>query len=272
MKKILIFIAIISSILVSLIGCAPKQSSSNSTDNGTQNKKVIKVGTMGTYEPFTYQDKDGKLTGFDIEVLRELENYMPSYTFEFIASPWDTLFVGLESDRFQLLANQLASNKTREEKYLITDNYYFNAVTQPIVRSDNDSIKSLSDLKGKKVGTTIGDSHTLALEKYNEDNGSLIDIVYYESDINSVLQDVVSGRIDATVNNPIVAEKKAELLGLNIKPVPDTLKYDSCYFITKKDEEGQKLKDELDTALTKIREDGTLTKISIDWFGVDYTE
>ena len=35
-------------------------------------------------------------------------------------------------------------------------------------------------------------------------------IVYYEQDVTTILQDIASGRIDATVNDPIVAQEKAE--------------------------------------------------------------
>ena len=32
---------------------------------------VIKIGTEGTYAPFTYHDASGKLTGFDVEIAQE---------------------------------------------------------------------------------------------------------------------------------------------------------------------------------------------------------
>ena len=227
---------------------------------------------MGTYELFSFQDENGNLTGYDIEVLREVEKRIEGVKFEFIASPWDTLFIGLDADKFQLLANQITSNPERETKYLLTDNSYFADITQPIVRGDDTSIKSLADLKGKKVGTTVGDSHTRALEDYNAANGNAIQIEYYETDINGVLQDLVNGRIDATVNNPIMAKKKAEVLGLNIKAINENLVENPSLFIMKKDEAGKALKEKIDTALQAIKADGTLSKLSIEWFGEDYTK
>ena len=134
-----------------LIGLVTGCSNSSEAVNGD---KIVKVGTMGTCEPFSFQDANGNLTGYDIEVLREVEKRIEGVKFDFIASPWDTLFIGLDADKFQLLANQITSNPEREAKYLLTDNSYFADITQPIVRGDDTSINSLADLKGKKVGTT----------------------------------------------------------------------------------------------------------------------
>lgn len=261
-KIILLFTA-----LFALTACGTKE---ETNDEKTKGDKIIHVGTMGTYEPFTYQDENGKLTGFDIEVLRALEPHMDGYTFEFTASPWDTLFVGLEADRFQLLANQIASTPERQEKYNLTAESYFKSVTQPIVREDETAIQSLADLSGKKVGVTVGDNHTRSLEDYNEANNAGIQIEYYESDINSVLQDLINGRIDATVNDPIMARRKADVLNLAIKSVNDNLHEDEIFFIMKKDAAGDALKAAVDGALEIIKEDGTLDKLVEEWFGTSF--
>ena len=51
---------------------APAQSgaASGSLIERINNKGTITVGTEGTYAPFTYHDKNGKLTGYDVEVTR----------------------------------------------------------------------------------------------------------------------------------------------------------------------------------------------------------
>ena len=37
-----------------------------------QNAGVIKVGVEGTYQPYTYHDEDGNLTGFDVDVAKAI--------------------------------------------------------------------------------------------------------------------------------------------------------------------------------------------------------
>ena len=232
----------------------------------------IKVGTMGTYEPFSYVDANGTLTGYDLEVLRLIQKTDPALEFEFIAGPWDSLFPGLDSDRFQVLANQITSNPDRQAKYLLTDNTYALCVSQLIVKKGRTDIQSLNDLKGKKIGTTVGDSFTRLLEDWNSENGNILDIVYYEEDITTVLQDIVNDRIDATLNDPIMAAGKAKAQNLDVEPVGRRIAEQPTHFIIKKDGPGAIIKGKVDTALEKIKADGSLSQLSINWFGVDYSK
>ncbi|NLK95302.1 MAG: transporter substrate-binding domain-containing protein [Clostridiales bacterium] len=267
MKKRFLFTTLILTLIAGVLsGCGTSDESSN---NDTT---VVKVGTMGTYSPFSYEGEDGKLTGYDLEVLRKVEEVDPSLKFEFIAGPWDSLFVGLDSDKFQMLANQITSNDERKQKYYLTDNSYFNCVSQIIVKKGTTGINSLEDLKGKKIGLTVGDSFTLLVEKWNKEHDNILTINYYEQDITTILQDIVSGRIDATVNDPIMAESKAKTQGLDIEAVGERLSSDPTYFIFKQDDEGKKLKEKIDAALSKLKENGELSKLSNEWFGVDYTK
>lgn len=251
----------------------------NTSENGANeaNKtedevEVIKVGTMGTYNPFSYVDENGNLTGYDLEVLRLLEKQDSSLKFEFIGAPWDSLFVGLDSDKFQMLANQITSNPDRVANYYLTDNRYFTCVSQIIVKQGTTGITKLEDLQGKKIGLTVGDSFTRLVEDWNAANNNIFEITYYEQGIETILQDIVSGRIDATVNDPIVAKDKAEVQGLAVEAVGERLSADPTFFIFKQDEKGKELRDKVDAALAKIIEDGSLSQLSLDWFGVDYTK
>ena len=69
-----------------------------------------------------------------------------------------------------------------------------------------------------------------------------------------------------------MATAKAEAQGLDVEPVGERIQADPTYFILKKDETGAELKTRIDAALTKIKKDGSLSQLSIDWFGVDYSK
>ncbi|MDR1486384.1 MAG: transporter substrate-binding domain-containing protein [Deltaproteobacteria bacterium] len=234
--------------------------------------KVIKVGTMGTYEPFSYVDENNVLTGFDLEVLREIERRDPLLHFEFVASPWDTLFPGLDADKFQMLANQITTNPDRVKKYLLTENSYFTCVDTVIVRADRDDIKSVRDLQGKKLGMTIGDNRALDLENWNKANGNILEITYFENDLPGILVDVINGRLDATVNDPLVAADKAKRQGLQIKAVGERITEAPALYIFKKDEVGAALRARIDAGLKALIDDGWLSRKSIEQFGVDYSK
>ncbi|MBR0597494.1 transporter substrate-binding domain-containing protein [Sinanaerobacter chloroacetimidivorans] len=256
-----------------LAACGGAEESKNDSENGNaQGQDVINVGTMGTYNPFSFAAEDGTLTGYDLEVLREIEKVDNSLKFNFVAGPWDSLFVGLDANKFQMLANQITSNPDRVEKYYLTENPYFTCVSQIIVKKGRTDIQSLEDLQGKTIGLTVGDSFTRLVEDWNAENGNILTIKYYEQDIVTILEDIQTGRIDATVNDPIMAKDKAEVQGLEIDVVGERIAADPTYFIFQKNDEGKALRDKVDAALATLLESGRLSELSIEWFGVDYTK
>lgn len=260
--------------LTLVLGACSSSSDKTKDSSSAADTNTIKVGTMGTYNPFSFEDEKGNLTGYDLEVLRLVEKEDPSLKFEFVAGPWDSLFVGLDSDKFQLLANQISATDERKAKYTLTDNQYFTSVSQLIVGADNTEINSLEDLKGKKIGLTTGDAHTFVVEDWNKANGNILDdaIVYYEQDVTTILQDIASGRIDATVNDPVVAADKAKVQKIDVKSVGDRLAAVPTFFIAKQDEEGKALIKKIDTALTSLIEDGKISELSKEQFGEDYSK
>jgi L-cystine transport system substrate-binding protein len=239
---------------------------------GGAEKTVINVGTMGTYEPFSLVEPNGRISGYDIEVLRLLEQVDPSLHFEFHAGPWDSLFPALDSDRYQMIAQQIVSTPERVEKYYLTQNTYHKSVSQLIAKKGRTDIQGLESLRGKKIGTTVGDNYTRDLEVWNEGHGNILTIVYYEEDVTTVLQDIVNGRIDATLNDPVMAQAKAVAQGLDVAPVGVRLSEQPIVFIVKKDAQGKILRDKLDAALAVVIADGRLSALSKQWFGTDYTK
>ncbi|MDR1900511.1 MAG: transporter substrate-binding domain-containing protein [Treponema sp.] len=242
------------------------------SDKAAAGGAVINVGTMGTYEPFSLVDPDGRVTGYDIEVLRLLEKVDPSLRFEFHAGPWDSLFPALDSDRYQLIAQQIVRTPERVAKYSLTDQTYHTCISQLIVKKGRTDIQGLESLQGKRIGTTVGDNFTRFLEEWNKTHGDILTIVYYEEDITTVLQDIVNGRIDATLNDPVMAAAKAAAQGLDVEPVGARLEEEGTIFIAKQDAAGKALTAKLDAALVKVHADGRLSALSTEWFGEDYSK
>ena len=94
-----------------LVACSSKSSSKSS------GKRTIEVATVGTTKPFTY-DKDGELTGYEIEVMREIFKGSDKYEINFNKTEWSSIFAGLDGDRYQIGVSNLSYDKKRAEKYL----------------------------------------------------------------------------------------------------------------------------------------------------------
>src|SRR3954467_3545670 len=81
---------------------------------------VLRVGTEGTYTPFSYHDPaTNELTGYDIEVITAVADRLGAKP-EFVEAPFDALFASLVSDRFDVVANQVTRNPEREGKYALS--------------------------------------------------------------------------------------------------------------------------------------------------------
>lgn len=300
-KKIFTNVLALSLVTAGLVGCvnngaaAPEVKvdteantvSENAGENGVATEEgeatapekeviTVHVGTMGTYAPFSYYDENDYLTGYDIEVVRKIEEVDPSLHFEFESGAWESLFPGLDSGKFQMLANQIASNEDRRAKYYLTENTYFVATNQLVVRSDNDTVTSFEDLvaSGGVLGLTVGDNHNEEAEIWNEehDANNQLKIQYYNEDVTTILQDIDNGRIAATLNDPAVAVSKAEVQGLKVKPVGKPVDQVPVHFIFAQDETGKEIHARVDAALAKLKESGELAALSKEWFDADYTE
>lgn len=253
-KKAMIAIGL----MVALSGCSANEVESK--------KEVLTVGTEGVYAPFTFVDENGELTGYDVEVVREVAK-RAGIEVEFVITPWDSMFLGLESKKFDMIANQIGKNPDREKKYMFSNDYLISGA-QIIVHKDRDDIQSLEDLKGKKVGTGVGSNYNKILTEFDKDKE--LDLKYYEGNITTTLQDIENGRIDATLNDRLTVGENVKKLGLKVKLVGEPIDQVPSYFVFRKDSED--MKEKVNKGLEEIKADGTLAEISKKWFGDDYTK
>ncbi len=257
--------AVLLASAAALSGCSsePAQSASG--------EQVIKVGTQNDYPPFAFADDNNKLTGYDVEVIEAIDERLADYSFELVAVPWDSMFLALESNKIQAIADQVAKTPEREAKYLFTDESYFAAETVLAVKTGREDIQTIEDLEGKKVGALAGDSYTLLLEEYNETADEPIDLKYSESgNPLEILQDVQNGRVDAYVNDPIMMNNVLEKNNLDVEIVGQPLVNDNMGIVLNHAEQGEELKALIDPVLEELKQDGTLAELSKKWTGGEY--
>lgn len=266
--KIILAATIISAVVL-MAGCG---GNNKTADKSTKIKKTTYiVATRGTFRPFTYVDDKGKLTGYDIELLREIEKRNPDLKFKFKTMSVSAGFLGLESDQVDLIANQITFNKKRAEKSIWTKeiNNYTNR--RLAVRSDEKNIKSIDDLRGKKVAVTASSEVTRQLQKYNETANPKIEFVFTDKGFTECVNLVITGRADATPAYEVSINDAKKVLGVDIKAVGPVIASDPTFFALKKNSKGQALADKIDATMKKMRADGTIKKLSIELLGKDYS-
>lgn len=250
-------------------GCSSDQAATSTTDE--EKEKVIIVGTQNDYPPFAFADENNELTGYDVEVVKAIDEKLDGYSFEFSATPWDSMFLALESNKIQLIADQVAKTAEREEKYLFSDESYFSAETVIVVKSDRTDITTIKDLEGLNVGALAGDAYTLLLEEYNKTAENEIVLKYSESgNPAEILQEIQNGRLDAYVNDPIMINTVIEQKNLDLTIVGQSLINDQMGLVFKKDDQGNELKALIDPIIKELKADGTLVELSKKWTNGDY--
>ena len=222
------------------------------------------IATEGTWAPWTYHDEEDDLVGFDVEVAQRVAEKL-GVKATFVEGEFDGLLAGLETGRYDMIANGVEITEERSEKYDFSTPYAY-IHTAVITRGDDDSIQSLEDLDGKNTANTIDSTYTALAESYGA-NAVGVD------DLNQTIELLLSGRIDATLNAEVTyADYMQAHPDANLKIAAVTEEASQVAFPLRKGDETASLRQQIDQAVDELRESGALAQISTKYFGSDYTQ
>lgn len=252
-----------------LVGCdkAPgNNAASGSQDHLARIKSAgeLKVGLEGDWQPFSFHDEKDKLVGYDVEVAQNLAKKL-GVKVKIVEGPWDGLFAGMDSGRYDLVINGVDITPERAKTYDFSTPYAYDR-TVLITRFDNNDIHSFNDLKGKTTANSIGSTYQEIGEKY----GAKVSGV---DTLAETLQMVKDKQVQATIN-------ASTSFGDYMKHRPDeplkiaaTMDKATEYAIPmKKGADNASLKKAIDNALQEMKSDGTLSKLSVKYFSSDLTK
>ena len=262
MKKIIIAIvavAVIAAAVVLLLNNGPKK---RTLDEIKKSGKLV-IGMEGNWSPWTYHGDNGELTGLEVDIANLIADGL-GVKAEFKEAPWDALLAGVNSGRFDIICNGVGYTEERAESYSFTTPYvYSNKVL--VVAEDNEEIKTVDDLKGKKTANSSSSTYAALAEQYG---ATLVAV----DTLGETMDMLVQGRVDATINAQVsVADYLKEHPDAKIKVV-QVLAGDPVAYPLHKGEEYQTLVNAVNEILEQARGDGRLAEISMKYFGVDMTK
>jgi polar amino acid transport system substrate-binding protein len=260
MKK-LVMISIAALVLI-LSACGSKEGTEKSAK--AEGLKLVKEGSLtfsmtGMYPPLNFK-KDGKLTGFDVEVGTEIAKRI-GLKANPVTNPWETIIQGLKADKYDAIIGSMTATPERDKQVDFTNPYYLSGAQ--IFVAENSDLKAKEDLKGKKIGV-------IQASTWKDMAEGLSDTVQeYPTDVNA-LQDLALGRLDAVITDKIVGVNAKNEKGLKIKAIGELLNEDRVSVAVK--EGNKELVDKINKAIQDMRDDGTYDKISKKWFNENLLE
>ena len=224
---------------------------------------TLRVGTSGQAFPFSYSE-GGKLRGFEIDVMRAIAGEL-GIELEFVAAEQGAHIAMLDAASVDTIASQIKVSPEMRARYLFTQPYIYDGA-QVAVKRGNRDIHGVADLKGKQVAVIAGSG---AGEKLRAlPFGEQIAIQAYNGGLE---QETALGKVDAFVMERTRAGRAIleNPLPLELVGAPFT---ESRYALPFQDNAaGRALLTQVDDALTTLKEDGTLSALSREWFGIDVT-
>ncbi|WP_299574817.1 ABC transporter substrate-binding protein/permease [uncultured Williamsia sp.] len=217
---------------------------------------VLTVGTEGTYAPFTYhQNGTGPITGFDVDIITDIAEKL-GLRVRFVEANFDSLFPALEAGRFDVIANQISYSAERAAKYDLSQPYVQTA-SVILARSNDDSIRSVGDLRGK----TAAQSLTSNYAEIAKSAGAVVEPV---SGFDTAIQLLKQGRVQATVNDELTAKNYFTTTGdKTVKIAATTPDVSRQVFAARKN---SGLIAAINTQIDALRADGTLDKTYAKYF------
>lgn len=230
-----------------------------------QSAGKLVVGMEGDWAPWSYHDTDSnEVIGFDADTARAIGEKL-GVEVEIVEAPWESLFAGLDDGRYDMVVNGVEITEERSDKYDFSEPYGY-IHTALVVRADNDEIHSFEDLNGKKTVNSIGSTYMELAESYGASAAGV-------STLNDTIQNVLDGRADATLNADVsIYDYMNQQPDAAIKIAAVTEDASQVAIPMRKGDESASFRETVDEAVRELKEDGTLAKLSEQYFGSDITK
>ncbi|MDT2816958.1 transporter substrate-binding domain-containing protein [Vagococcus lutrae] len=254
--------------VVGLAACQTNEKDSTAAKQDASWEKVeergrLIVATSGTLFPASYYNDKNELTGYDVEVAKEVANRL-KLDIEFQEYNVDGMLASVEKGMTDLVANDFGMSEERSKKFALSIPIKYSFDSMIVRKEDNSGIASLEDLKGKKAAGEATTGYMKLAEKMGAE------LVSYDNATNDqYLTDVANGRTDVILNDYYLQKMSVTALpDIPVKILEDVYfnPSSSGFFYPK---QNVALREKIDTVLEEMQADGSLKKLSETFFNAD---
>lgn len=262
MKKVLSILLLTILVVITAVGCSKKEENL-STLEGIKKAGVIKFGTDDSFPPMEYRDENNNLVGFDVDLADAIAGKL-GVKAEFTTTDFSGIIEALKAGKFDAILATLSITDERKEKILFSEPYIMEGQIVA-VKAGNNTITKVADLTGKTVAAQLGSTSEQSAKKLN----GLKEYKAYDK-VTEAFHDLEIGRIDAVVVDELVGRYYISKSPENYNVLEEKLSDEPVGIGFRK--EDTELKDAVQKAFDELKADGTLSKISMKWFGTDVYE
>ena len=257
LRTIALFFAMLALSAFALTGCddGPADSLTRVKDAGE-----ISFAMSGGYPPFNFYDTENHLVGFDVDVAGEVAKRL-GVKFKPVTTEWSGIIEGLRSGAYDGILGSMAVTAERLKVVNFSTPYYYSGA-QLMVRKDAD-FATPAGLRAKVLGVVTGTTFADDAQKLGAG-----DVRFYKDDTQTLME-LNSGVVDGVITDRVVGVNAMNSGKFDVVPLGAPLRSeDIAVAFNKKDDT---LLAEVNTILTSMHEDGTLTRLSQKWLKTDIT-
>lgn len=277
-KKVFQFAAISLASIAILAGCNSGEASKKETEDGVE-IRTVKVAYDQATKPISYIDDKGNPAGYDVEVMKLVDELLPEYEFEYVGTTSDDLLIGVEQGKYQVGVKNAFFTQERTEKFIFPKEFVGLSSTGLVLKKENEAIKTLADFatKGYTLAPMAANNaqYTIIAEHNKENPDNEIKLQAGDAFTVDVVQWVNEGRVDGGV--ALEGQFKQQVLAedgpyYNLK---DEVVYNEFAVIktwplfNKKEQE---FADAYDKAIAQVKEQKKTNEISTEFYGRDLFE
>lgn len=227
------------------------------------NAPALRTALTGKFPPFSFYGEDGALTGFDVDVSREVARRIGRES-RIIATEWDGILAGLLAGKYDAIIGSMAVTPERQRQVHFSEPYYQSGAQLFVHRDNPRQIYSIADCAGARIAVVLGETY----QHFLEENHSEVEVVTLKSGA-EIFEMLAAQRIDGFVTDRLVGSWQIRQAGRDFVPVGELLYRESIAIPVRM--EDTELLAGINLALAGMREDGTLKNIHRKYFSLRQT-
>lgn len=224
---------------------------------GTLHAEQLVVGVDANFRPFEFKNEKGEFTGFDVQLWDAVAKDL-GLDYKWQTMDFNGIIPALQSKSIDAAIAGITIKSSREE--VVDFSYpYYDAGLVIMVRADNDSVKTLEDLKGKKIATKLATTSVDYLKSEGFEDLKLL------PNTDNLFMELITGGVDAVFFDSPPLMYYAQNQGKGKVKVVGPLYQGQSYGIAFP--QGSDLREKVTITILKFMEDGTYDKLYQNWFG-----